>query len=129
MPQISIRDRGSRIWPKFDGSNQRFQALSPTAVNCYDALRLMAQISGESSGIITHSHEYCPALLRFTERHCELLRTHQKFILSSAAEQFTSLQIAPQHQDESTRTHTHTHIYIEMLRIVQILKTSFAFSK
>ena len=43
--------------------------------NCRDLLRLIARISCESSRIMTHSHEYCPALLRFTERHCELLRS------------------------------------------------------
>ena len=47
---------------------------SRTVTNCYDVLRLMTRIAGESSRIITNSHEYCPALLRFTERHCELLR-------------------------------------------------------
>ena len=42
--------------------------------HCHELLRLMARIAGESSRIITYSHEYCPALLRFTERHCEFLR-------------------------------------------------------
>ena len=41
--------------------------------HCHELLRLMARMSGESSRIITHSHEYCPVLLQFTKRHCELL--------------------------------------------------------
>ena len=43
--------------------------------HCHELLRLMARMAGESSRFITHSHENCSALLRFTERHCELLRS------------------------------------------------------
>ena len=79
----------------------------------------MARIARKSSGINMHSYEDSSALLQSAEHYFELSRfvtnvtnqanlihiwphTHQTDIPSSAAETSILLQIARQHQDEST---------------------------
>ena len=104
MPKISIRDGGSWILPKFDGSDQMFHALSRTVTMCYNLWHELLANRHKSLRTVTNTvprccdilsaFADCYVLLRFvTNIYILASKNHHEYTTNAAMRYYESQQI------------------------------------